>query len=171
MALSEGIPFIVDETKTGMGASGKKWAHEYWYLHDAPDFVTFGGKSGLGGFYSTMNHRLNEEGVSFSQNLDMKKVLNYGKTWSIIDHHNLLHLQKDTSSFLKIEMDRIGRETGLIDGPLRGYGTHLGFDCHTEAQASSIQRWFFRTGIQALRCGPKTFGLRPSLTLGVFDCA
>jgi len=32
MCTSEGIPFIVDETKTGMGASGKNWAHEYWYL-------------------------------------------------------------------------------------------------------------------------------------------
>jgi len=49
-----------------MGASGKNWAHEYWYLHDAPDFVSFGGKSGLGGFYSTTAHRLNDEGVSFS---------------------------------------------------------------------------------------------------------
>lgn len=78
---SEGVQFIVDETKTGMGASGKNWAHGYWYLHEAPDFVTFGGKSGLGGFYSTTAHRLNDEGVSFSQNVDMKKVLNYGKTW------------------------------------------------------------------------------------------
>ena len=66
MCLSEGISFIVDETKTGMGATGKKWGHEHWYLHDAPDFVTFGGKSGLGGFYSTLRHRLNDEGVSFS---------------------------------------------------------------------------------------------------------
>ena len=91
-----------------MGAAGKNWAHEYWYLHDAPDFVTFGGKSGLGGFYSTTAHRLNDEGVSFSQNVDMKKVLNYGKTWEIVADQGLLQLQKDTSSFLKIELDRIG---------------------------------------------------------------
>jgi 4-aminobutyrate aminotransferase/(S)-3-amino-2-methylpropionate transaminase len=67
LAKDEGIPFIVDETKTGMGASGKNWAHEYWYLQDGkgPDFMTFGGKSGLGGFYSTVEHRLNEEATSF----------------------------------------------------------------------------------------------------------
>lgn len=34
LASDEGIPFIVDETKTGMGASGKNWAHDYWYLHN-----------------------------------------------------------------------------------------------------------------------------------------
>lgn len=61
IAKSEGIPFIVDETETGMGSSGKNWGHDQWYLSDeqTPDFVTFGGKSGLGGFYSTLNYRLN----------------------------------------------------------------------------------------------------------------
>lgn len=68
----------------------------------------------------------------------MKKVLNYGKTWEIVENENLLGLLKDTSSFMKLELDRIGRDTGLIDGPLRGYGTHLGFDCHTVEQANSL---------------------------------
>ncbi len=61
LAKDHGIPFIVDETKTGVGATGKNWAHDYWYLHDdeVPDYVTFGGKSGLSGFYSTLDNRLN----------------------------------------------------------------------------------------------------------------
>lgn len=67
MAKDEGIPFIVDETKTGMGASGKNWAHEYWYLKDdqAVDFMTFGGKAGLSGFYSSFEYRLNDYATSF----------------------------------------------------------------------------------------------------------
>ncbi len=58
----------------------------------------------------------------------MVKVLNYGAIWATVDYDNLLHLQKDTSSYLKIELDRFGREVG-ITGPVRGYGTHLAFDC------------------------------------------
>lgn len=54
---------------------------------------------------------------------------------------------------------------------MRGYGTHLGFDCNSEAQADSVQRWLFRSGILALKCGPKTIGLRPSLVLGAQDAA
>ena len=63
-----------------MGASGKNYAHEYWYLKpdQVPDFVTFGGKSGLGGFYSTFDRRLNDEEISFQQNVDMVKLLSYG---------------------------------------------------------------------------------------------
>ena len=57
MAKEEGIVVIVDETKTGMGASGKNWAHEYWYSQSPPDMMTFGGKSGISGFYSTLQHR------------------------------------------------------------------------------------------------------------------
>lgn len=48
LAQDNGIYFIVDETQTGLGSTGKNWGYEHWYLHDdqAPDFVTFGGKAG-----------------------------------------------------------------------------------------------------------------------------
>ena len=168
----EGIQFIVDETKTGVGASGKNWAHLYWYLSEelTPDFMTFGGKSGLSGFYSTLEHRLNEEALLYSQNLDIKNVLNYGLIWKGIEKFNLLHVQKDTSSFLKIELDRIGKEYGFT-GSVRGYGTYLSFDCENVKTADSIQRWFLKSGMQVLKCGPRTLGLRPSLVLGTQDCA
>jgi 4-aminobutyrate aminotransferase-like enzyme len=95
----------------------------------------------------------------------MVKLLNYGQIWKVMSKNNLLHLQKDTSSFLKIELDRISKETGLISD-VRGYGTHLGFDCD---QADIVHRWFLKTGINLHRCGPKTFVLRPSLTLSPRD--
>jgi 4-aminobutyrate aminotransferase/(S)-3-amino-2-methylpropionate transaminase len=59
----EAIPFIVDETRTGFGQTGKMWAHDYWYLNETdggcPDIVTFGGKTGVSGFYSTIDYRMN----------------------------------------------------------------------------------------------------------------
>jgi len=80
---------------------------------------------------------------------------------------NLLHLQKDTSSFLKIELDRISRETGLIS-TTRGYGTHLAFDSD---QAGVLHRFLLKSGINLQMCGPRTFALRPSLTLSPTDAA
>lgn len=169
LALNHGLPFIVDETKTGIGASGKNWAYEYWYLHDdqAPDFVTFGGKAGISGFYSNLEYRLNSEATSFSDQVNLVALLNYGQIWRVIAQENLLHLQKDTSSFLKIEIDRMARETGYIS-TTRGYGTHLAFDSD---HAGLLHRWLLKTGINIRMCGPKTFALRPSLTLGVYDAA
>ena len=58
LAKQEGIPFIVDETKTGMGQTGKMWGHEHWYLNErdggSADIVTFGGKAGISGYFSTV---------------------------------------------------------------------------------------------------------------------
>jgi len=64
-------------------------------------------------------------------------LLNYGKTWEIIKNQDLLHKQKDTSSFLKIELGRIEENTELIKN-VRGYGTHLSFDLESVKIANSV---------------------------------
>lgn len=52
-ALTEkkGVLLIVDEVQTGVGASGKFWAHEHWDLSTPPDMVTFSKKAQAAGFY------------------------------------------------------------------------------------------------------------------------
>jgi 4-aminobutyrate aminotransferase/(S)-3-amino-2-methylpropionate transaminase len=45
------ILMIVDEVQTGVGATGKFWAHEHWNLKDAPDMVTFSKKAQTAGYY------------------------------------------------------------------------------------------------------------------------
>jgi len=52
------IPFIVDETRTGVGSTGKMWGHEHWNLSDPADIVSFGGKAGISGFYSTLDYQI-----------------------------------------------------------------------------------------------------------------
>lgn len=110
IATENKIPFIVDETRTGVGSSGKMWAHEYWILRDAPDIVTFGGKAGVSGFYSTLEYRLGDELITLDQNVDMTKLVNFGLTWKTIQKKNLLSYVLDTSSFLKIELERVHKE-------------------------------------------------------------
>ncbi|TKA69156.1 4-aminobutyrate aminotransferase [Cryomyces minteri] len=45
------ILLIVDEVQTGVGATGKFWAHEHWNLADPPDMVTFSKKAQTAGYY------------------------------------------------------------------------------------------------------------------------
>ena len=119
------IPFIVDETKTGMGSTGKLWGHEHWFLSDGADIVTFGGKAGISGFYTTIEYRQND--LAFEQNVDLIKLLNYGIVWKTIQKKDLLSYVMDTSQFLKIELTRVQNEIGNISN-VRGNGTFLGFD-------------------------------------------
>ncbi|KAI9700380.1 MAG: 4-aminobutyrate transaminase [Candelina mexicana] len=45
------VLFIVDEVQTGVGATGKFWAHEHWNLAEPPDMVTFSKKAQTAGYY------------------------------------------------------------------------------------------------------------------------
>lgn len=45
------VLLIVDEVQTGVGASGKFWAHEHWNMPSPPDMVTFSKKAQAAGFY------------------------------------------------------------------------------------------------------------------------
>lgn len=45
------VMLIVDEVQTGVGATGKFWAHEHWGLQNPPDMVTFSKKAQTAGYY------------------------------------------------------------------------------------------------------------------------
>ncbi|KAJ8609421.1 hypothetical protein MRB53_039092 [Persea americana] len=45
------VLMIVDEVQTGVGATGKFWAHEHWNLTSPPDMVTFSKKAQTAGYY------------------------------------------------------------------------------------------------------------------------
>lgn len=45
------VLLIVDEVQTGVGATGKFWAHEHWDLQDPPDMMTFSKKAQTAGYY------------------------------------------------------------------------------------------------------------------------
>jgi 4-aminobutyrate aminotransferase/(S)-3-amino-2-methylpropionate transaminase len=45
------VLMIVDEVQTGVGATGKFWAHDHWDLETPPDMVTFSKKAQTAGYY------------------------------------------------------------------------------------------------------------------------
>jgi len=45
------VLLIVDEVQTGVGATGKFWAHDHWDLESPPDMVTFSKKAQTAGYY------------------------------------------------------------------------------------------------------------------------
>ena len=66
------------------------WAHEHWNLSVPADILTFGGRSGISGYFSNVDYRLNDLGYTFEQNVDMVKLINFGLTWKYIQKKNIL---------------------------------------------------------------------------------
>ena len=51
IAKKNNIVFLIDEVQTGLGATGKMWAHEHFNLDESPDIMTFSKKMQIGGYY------------------------------------------------------------------------------------------------------------------------
>ena len=101
---------------------------------------------------------------------NIEKLIHFSVYHQIIRKKQLLQIVNDMNTFLKIEFERVQREKGLIDN-IRGHGTFLAFDCNSERDAHHLQQWFLNTGIHLLRCGPATFGLKPSLKFNGYNAA
>ena len=107
--------------------------------------LTAGELAGVAGFFSNKSHKLDDaDTAAMLKHVKADKLTAYGNTWETIANENLLHKLGDTSSFLKIELERVGKEMGDVH-PVRGYGTHLAFDC---SDGYLLQRWLWRNGIR-----------------------
>ena len=88
--------FLVDEVQTGLGATGKLWAHEHFNLPHSPDIMTFAKKMQIGGYFyrSDLNH---EAYRIFNTWLgDPARILFLEATLKAIRRDNLIELNRDT---------------------------------------------------------------------------
>lgn len=93
------ILLIIDEVQTGLGATGKVWAHEHFGLRDVPDLMTFAKKMQIGGFYyknelSTHPYRIFNTWIG-----DPIRVLFLEATLETIRRDKLVELNKQTGKF------------------------------------------------------------------------
>lgn len=142
LTLNEGVALIVDETKTGLGVTGRQWGSDHWYLDEAPDFVTFGGKVGVNGYYCHFEFQPEMEQGKF----DYSKVEQFNQAWRAVQKYKYLERITDTGSFLKIELGNLSKDAGRI-GDVRGYGGFLSFDVESLETAVKMERWFAVQGI------------------------
>jgi len=165
IAKEHGIPFIVDETRTGLGKTGKMWAHEHWYLDESPDIVTFGTSAQLSGVFTTPEFRpLEPHKLTNISNGSVEKIIAFKAITDYIKRKNLLELVDDTGAYIKAELERVNKEKYIYKN-LRGNGTFLGFDLTDFESTLHIHKYLVRNGIYTSIIGPLTIGIRPSLIL------
>jgi 4-aminobutyrate aminotransferase-like enzyme len=165
LASEFGIPFIVDETRTGLGKTGKFWAYEHWFLDNSPDFVTFGRAAVASGYFTTANFRPSEaHKLTTICNGSMEKLIALKHIVDYINRKSLIERTDDTGAFIKAELDRINEKSEIYTN-LRGNGTFLGFDLKDSRSVNHFQTHLIRNGILASMVGHRTIGIRPSLLL------
>jgi 4-aminobutyrate aminotransferase/(S)-3-amino-2-methylpropionate transaminase len=157
----------VDEVQTGVGATGKFWAHEHWNLDSPPDMVTFSKKAQSGGFFfGNPQLRPNMPYRQFNTWMgDPARVLLFRSGVDEIKRGDLVANVEQTGAYLYSGLESLAqRYPGQIES-LRGHGlgTFIAWD---SPRRDEILRKAKSLGLNIGGCGLKTIRLRPMLIFG-----
>lgn len=126
------VLFIVDEVQTGVGATGKFWAHEHWNLDTPPDMVTFSKKAQTAGYYFGNNDlRPNKPYRQFNTWMgDPARAILFRSIIQEIERLDLVNSTAATGNYLFAGLQRLSERFPREIQNLRGknQGTFIAFD-------------------------------------------
>lgn len=167
ITLKHDILMIVDEVQTGVGASGKFWAHEHWNLSPAPDMVTFSKKFQAAGFYFS-NPELQPAQPYRQFNTwcgDPSKALIAKTIYEEVAKHNLVEKTAATGDYLYQNLKSLFAKHPTKAFNLRGenFGTFIAWDCENPSQRNELLLKMRAVGVNIGGCGDNSIRLRPTL--------
>lgn len=160
-----GVLMIVDEVQTGVGATGKFWAHEHWNLPTPPDMVTFSKKAQTAGYYFS-NPELRPYLPYRQFNTwcgDPSKLILAKSIYNEIEKKDLVKRTADTGDYLMKELTKLSEKYPTKFQNLRGQGTFISWDAASPAERDSFLTTLRNNGVNMGGCGSQTARLRPSL--------
>ena len=128
------ILFIVDEVQTGVGATGKFWAHEHWNLPESeePDMVTFSKKAQAAGFYfGRPDIRPNKPYRNFNTWMgDPARALLFRAIVEEIERLGLVENTRVVGDYLYEKLERLGEKFPgeIMNLRGQGQGTFIAWD-------------------------------------------
>lgn len=163
------ILLIFDEVQTGVGLTGKMWAHEHFVK---PDMVSFGKKTQVCGFMSSkridevsdnvfkVSSRINSTwGGSI---VDMVRAQKY---FEIIQQENMVENAGTVGEYLLKGLRELEQEFSGLVSASRGIGLHCAFDLPTADQRLTLRKKAYDKGLVILGSGERSIRFRPPLNL------
>ncbi|CAK9440538.1 uncharacterized protein LODBEIA_P46060 [Lodderomyces beijingensis] len=162
-----GILFIVDEVQTGVGATGKFWAHEHWNLTSPPDMVTFSKKFQAAGFYFG-NGDLQPKQPFRQFNTwcgDPTKAILAKAIYQEIKASDLVTRTATVGNYLYQGLQTVVSKSQGKFLNLRGenYGTFIAWDCCSVEVRAKVLQACKDLGLNMGACGDLSIRLRPTL--------
>ncbi|KKK13819.1 4-aminobutyrate aminotransferase [Aspergillus rambellii] len=156
------VLFIVDEVQTGVGATGKFWAHDHWNLETPPDMVTFSKKAQTAGYYFGNPALLpNKPYRQFNTWMgDPARALIFRGIIEEIERLSLVENTAATGDYLYAGLERLAQQYPEHVQNLRGknQGTFIAWDTPKRdemlAKAKSVGINIGGSGASAIRLRP-----------------
>ncbi|MEF8847863.1 MAG: L-lysine 6-transaminase [Candidatus Thermoplasmatota archaeon] len=160
--------FILDEVQSGMGITGRMWAHQNYDFK--PDIVAFGKKTQVCGIMVgervdevrdnvfRVSSRLNS---TWGGNLvDMVRCQKY---LEIIDEENLVNNADIQGKYLQKRLKELSEKHPDKISNVRGEGLMCAFDLNSTTKRDRLKNELYRNGLIILGCGSKSIRFRPPL--------
>ncbi|KAK6502522.1 hypothetical protein TWF506_003103 [Arthrobotrys conoides] len=158
------VLLIVDEVQTGVGATGKFWAHDHWNLQSPPDIVTFSKKAQTAGYYfGNPQLRPNMAYRQFNTWMgDPARVLLFNTIIKEVERLNLVQNTAETGEYLYNGLAELSkRYPGEIQNLRgKGQGTFIAWD---SPQRDAFLKKMKTVGVNIGGSGESAVRLRPML--------
>ena len=159
---------IHDEVQTGVGLTGKFWAHEHYV---EPDILAFGKKAQVCGILA--NNRIDDvdtnvfkvsSRINSTWGGNLVDMVRFTRYLEIIEEDGLVDNAAKTGSYL---LEHLGKLTGEFDhiNNVRGRGLMCAFDFPNAEMRAHFLKSAFNHGLLMLPCGTHSVRFRPPLTV------
>lgn len=160
---------IYDEVQSGVGLTGKMWAHQ---LYDVkPDIISFGKKMQVCGILSgervreVKNNVFEEKSrINSTWGGNLVDFVRAQKYLEIIREDNLVENARVVGEHLLFRLKSLGLENA------RGAGLMCAFDMPTTQERDAFVKRCFANRLFLLGCGERSVRVRPSLTFDHAEC-
>ena len=162
---------IYDEVQTGIGITGKMWAHEH-FEDSLPDIISFGKKTQVCGVLA--GDRLNEvENHAFKRSSrinstfggNLVDMVRFKIILETIQEFNLLENAKTNGQYLLDEIIKLEEQFPAFVINSRGLGLFCSFDLPSPDERDQLVQETYKNNLIILGCGVKSIRFRPHLTV------
>lgn len=163
---------IYDEVQTGVGITGKMWAHQHFNEDCRPDIISFGKKTQVCGIFAgnrldeVKDHVFKESSrINSTWGGNLVDMVRFTIYLEIISKENLIEKAKVNGNYLKQKLESMQDKHGDKVSNARSLGLFGAFDLNTSSDRDRAINLIAEAGALMLGCGHRSIRFRPHLNI------